>query len=489
MQHHTQQLLLLLVPGLALALGTAGVAQAQSGTLPPAGGLALHEVSVLHPVAEPGGGLIPYRQGKLWGYAYSTGRVWIRPELTDEPTFFVRGLATFSLTQPIDARTSRVLGTVLLNARGECLRLGPQQVAVLRPDSTMEKKERAAVVGQRIVESVYYDWNGACWGIMRARPVVQGLSGRGASLYVQHHNTRWGERYSIHNARGKQLSKTFYTSISRFVGPWAKFEGEGIYERQQDAANGMLNRQGQEVGGRFYNVSGDYSATLAAVAQRPDGGDGLIDTTGHFVLGPSDNYSYAVPDSAGLVLRAHLGVEPGGSSRRITGYDFVHLDGSPAFPNLPLFYRPSSFGTNNQQPLGPDLALIYALTGLGILESSGRWRVAPRYTSLGTISNYSQGLHTSFYNPWWSDNTDLDLAGLGGAAGGVVDWGKSRGLLAPVPGLRRLVPRRARLPAECAGRGNRQRPLHRLGRVRGQRYLYLDNGRKIFAENGRHWGW
>jgi len=300
------------------------------------------------------------------------------------------------------------------------------------------------------------------------------------------------------------------------VGPWAKFEGEGIYERQQDAAKGMLNRRGQEVGGRFYAVSGDYSAMLAAVAQRPDGGGGLIDTTGRFVLGPSADYTYAVPDSAGLVLRTHWGVESGSSSRRITGYDFVRLDGTPAFPDLPLSYRPTGFGTNDRQPLGPDLALIYAPTGLGILESSGRWRVAPRYASLVQINDYNKRTRTSFYNPSYRDNTDDDLTHTRPPELGVLLAERDGKLdMVRLRDGQELIPARYDRPDNYGSKG-RYWPLYRgfagfsragqdylvnargaeiakgryTGwdfRVRGQRYLYLDLDEKSSAENGRHW--
>lgn len=62
-------------------------------TMPPAGA-PLREVTRLARVAEPPGGLIPYRAGALWGYADTTGRVVIRPswELDNirETTFFNR---------------------------------------------------------------------------------------------------------------------------------------------------------------------------------------------------------------------------------------------------------------------------------------------------------------------------------------------------------------------------------------------------------------
>lgn len=65
---------------------------AQAQELPPPGGWPLRPVAELRAVPEPPGGLVPYRQGQLWGFADTTGRVWIRPVFTDEPPRFGAGL-------------------------------------------------------------------------------------------------------------------------------------------------------------------------------------------------------------------------------------------------------------------------------------------------------------------------------------------------------------------------------------------------------------
>lgn len=59
--------------------------------LPP-GGWPLRLVTELAVVPEPPGGLVPYRQGQLWGYADTTGRVWIQPQFAQEPPLFGQGL-------------------------------------------------------------------------------------------------------------------------------------------------------------------------------------------------------------------------------------------------------------------------------------------------------------------------------------------------------------------------------------------------------------
>lgn len=60
--------------------------------LPPAGGWPLRPVTALRVAAEPPGGLVAYRQGQRWGYADTTGRVWIQPIFPTEPPSFGAGL-------------------------------------------------------------------------------------------------------------------------------------------------------------------------------------------------------------------------------------------------------------------------------------------------------------------------------------------------------------------------------------------------------------
>ena len=60
--------------------------------LPPPGGWPLRPVTELRAVPEPPGGLVPYRHGALWGFADTTGRVWIRPVFETEPPRFGAGL-------------------------------------------------------------------------------------------------------------------------------------------------------------------------------------------------------------------------------------------------------------------------------------------------------------------------------------------------------------------------------------------------------------
>ena len=70
--------------------------QAQAQELPPSSGWPLHPVTKLQAVPEPPGGLWPYRRDTLWGYADTTGRVWVRPQFAQEPPRLVSGIQLFT---------------------------------------------------------------------------------------------------------------------------------------------------------------------------------------------------------------------------------------------------------------------------------------------------------------------------------------------------------------------------------------------------------
>jgi hypothetical protein len=118
-------------------------------------GAPLREVTRLERVAEPPGGLIPYRAGKLWGYADTTGRVVIRPsfEWSDiaSTLFFTEQVARFTesdlpagFRQPDNGEDVQFL----LNARGEVLRVRPFEAAVRQPDGSLVSVPRWLAHGQ-----------------------------------------------------------------------------------------------------------------------------------------------------------------------------------------------------------------------------------------------------------------------------------------------------------------------------------------------------
>jgi len=118
-------------------------------------GAPLREVTRLARVPEPPGGLIPYRAGKLWGYADTTGRVVIRPsfEWSDVAStlFFTEQVARFNKSdlpagfqQPDNGEDVQFL----LNARGEVLRVRPFEAAVRQPDGSLACVPRWLAHGQ-----------------------------------------------------------------------------------------------------------------------------------------------------------------------------------------------------------------------------------------------------------------------------------------------------------------------------------------------------
>lgn len=149
--------------------------RAQQLAAPPAGigpqqvGRPLRLVAELARVPLPPGGLIPFRQGAYWGYADTTGRVWIEPVLEPEPPFFVGDvvrLSGASLPQfrDPDTRLSYNGGSApaslpqyssysfWLNARGEFLAVDEQgrwpEVALVLPNGHLRAGRAAEHLGE-----------------------------------------------------------------------------------------------------------------------------------------------------------------------------------------------------------------------------------------------------------------------------------------------------------------------------------------------------
>ena len=489
---------------------------------PPPGGYPLREVSVLSRVAEPAIGLIPYRQGQLWGFADSTGRVWIQPGLPTEPSFFARGLASAEQHRQLTERSYRVTEIVLLNARGEFLRLKPErQAAVLRPDSVLEQLDRKAAAGRRAVTGVSFAYGRSQWltELVDHPAAPAHARQRRPGLYVLHDHTRhWGfivDRYRLFDARARALNKQEYSSVHLFRGNWALFKSID-YSIADDVSpqQGMVDYRGREVGGRFYRV-GDYGLGLAQVMRQHGEGYALMDTTGRFVFGPDPRYTYSVPDSAGLVRRGELK----GPDSYPTTYVYLRLDGQPAFSDtLGPLLAAYPFGIEeDRQNLGPDLALARTARGWGVLDRQGRWRVPPRYDRLRQLAEFRRP-EAPFvpYEAYYRDpsgtlneNRPFDfsylLAERAGKVGAVslrdgreivpVRYEPARGssLGPPVtvwPPYRGFAGyRRAGQDYLLNRQGQEIAPGRYQGwefRVRGQRYFYLEHD-KPATEGGRSW--
>ena len=119
---------------------------------PPPGGAALREVTQLERAAEPPGGLIPYRQGELWGYADTTGRLVIAPSFAfgdvQSSSFFQEGFATLwpdhpELVQWLSGQPASLVfnnteySVHIINARRELLRIRRGEAAMREPDGSL----------------------------------------------------------------------------------------------------------------------------------------------------------------------------------------------------------------------------------------------------------------------------------------------------------------------------------------------------------------
>ncbi|MGI4762091.1 MAG: WG repeat-containing protein [Janthinobacterium lividum] len=153
---------IILVASLCACLPLAALSQT---TPPPDDGYPLREVRELTFAPLPGGGLLPYRQGKWWGYADTTGRVVITPGLVLGTLFPAAGLlraGQFLAETEDEARKKRQLyqsyppelyayhrtqpqPRAFLNATGEVLRVAADEAAVLLPGGRLRAVRRSEV--------------------------------------------------------------------------------------------------------------------------------------------------------------------------------------------------------------------------------------------------------------------------------------------------------------------------------------------------------
>ncbi|GAA4350351.1 hypothetical protein GCM10023185_08070 [Hymenobacter saemangeumensis] len=119
-------------------------------------------VQVLQRVPLPPGGLVPYRKGRNWGYADTTGRVVVQPVLLEEPPFFMQEFIFLSLSDiPLffshygpgnlpQPRKEYYQSICLINARGEILLLnqGKNEVPLLLPDGSIRAGRQEQHIGQ-----------------------------------------------------------------------------------------------------------------------------------------------------------------------------------------------------------------------------------------------------------------------------------------------------------------------------------------------------
>ena len=423
--------------GLLLGLGTKALPTTQ--TLP--------FVQHLVRVPLPPGGLVPYRRGKLWGYADTTGRVVIAPVLTSAPLFssagFVRIDAYYQLpgqhahhldANPDDYRDLATLGRpqqrLFLNARGECLRALPHEVALLEADGSLQLAPRYVDANAGRLELIDIppplDLVQTFWWLVPKQQLTTRRLGRarlerrlvqGASSDVYHypqlpdrieysavrhylgfkrvHRRRYGPAhhklawlktrtpYALLDENGRRLTPYRYERIGDFS------EGLAVvtqYERKRHSyACGLLDRQGHEVlPVRYAYVSAFcQGGAVVGVGQRKDSRQpdtlryGIVDGLGHWVLPPQAD-QLSNPDAAGLVRRRHV------RAPADTLIEFLTMRGQPAFKTKLELREASAFWQGK--------AWARTDAGTGLLDPQGRWVVPPgRYQQLQPMYSAAVG--------------------------------------------------------------------------------------------------
>jgi len=377
-------------------------------------GAPLREVTRLARVAEPPGGLIPYRAGKLWGYADTTGRVVIRPCLENEPygaDFFTRG---FVLVSPYvqaaslpPAREASDYRLAILNARGEVLRVRWSEAAVAQPDGSLQLVSRWRAYGQlepapldSAARSGFSDW-----GLRRVVPDRRDEPepGLGDSLRYQarllgaHRGTR--ADFPFHSGRAASDNVRTYPRT------------QGLYA--------LTDRQGRLLTGyRFVSIDSFYEgrarvrlpiwhylvpprrAAPYSYSNVADNVTGFIDTLGVFMPTPPPTafrhgravvfYSGTEPDSAfgmryGIIDRAGhyevplqyaaLSVPDAEGYIRVLGERQRYL-APPGQPSLvgQVFTHAGPFGQGR--------ARAQRGSRIGLIDARGRWVTRRAYQQL-----------------------------------------------------------------------------------------------------------
>ena len=210
-------------------LGACPVCRAQAEA--PAGGYRLRAVPVLRRVPEPPGGLIPYRQGHYWGYADSTGRLVVSPELAydsaAETTLLDGGFAEISPATLPEKFNRRLLGrrgykrywyrAVFLNAVGELLLVRADEAALLLPDGSLALRKRAEVVGQTELYPPNKNWQGE-----RLHTGFTDFASRRIQAFELVPSARY-VRFGLHTHLGDWLGEQRISLLNRVVGEHMQF--------------------------------------------------------------------------------------------------------------------------------------------------------------------------------------------------------------------------------------------------------------------------
>src|SRR6476661_119705 len=359
----------------------------------------INEVSVLHLVPEPPGGLVPYRQGQLWGYADTTGRLRVRPAFPIEVPLLIGGLGKFD--QQADGSYR------LLNAHGDYLRVGPSDVLVPVGAEALGVRPRAENAGRSYISALPqefwkdptepYNWCNdegqadptgrryqrpqwkLAWQPPAAYPEALYL-GEGLFMAQRRLKTPAAGQpdsavvacYVLVDAHGQSVTSFCYDELDGF------HQGRTLMMR--NGRVGYLDRHGREVippryadvyqlhyEGRLPTPVPDRYFKGGAVKVFDDSlRTGIIDTTGREVVPLRHWLRLDPPDSAGISL-AHYQTAAGD-----TVAQFFRADGRPAFRMT--FQGAAPFWRNR--------AVVKCKGKWGLINRHGQWVLTCRYDRL-----------------------------------------------------------------------------------------------------------
>ena len=359
------------------------------------------EVALLPLVPEPPGGLVPFRQGQLWGYADTTGCLRVRPAFSVELPLLIGGLGKFDRQADGSYR--------LLNARGDYLRVGPADVLVPVGTEALAVRPRAENAGQPYISALPQEfWKDPAeprrwcndegradpagrryqrphWQLAWQSPAAYPKAYyAGEGLFVARRQTKEPvtagisddsalvDRYALVNGQGEPITEFCYNDLELFI------QGRALFERAGHV--GYLDRRGREVVPPRYADVYQLNYDNRLPSPVPDryfrGGavkvfddslrTAIIDTTGREVVPLRHWLRLDPPDSAGVSL-VHYRTAAGD-----TVAQFFRADGRPAFRRT--FQAAAPFWRNR--------AVVKSKGQWGLINRRGRLVLPCRYDRL-----------------------------------------------------------------------------------------------------------
>lgn len=385
----------------------------------PTGGATLREVSRLEYVAEPPGGLVPYRAGNALAYADTSGRLVIAPfgpwPGTSNSRFFQQG---FVVIQPslkkitplsdTSPRRREPVRLVILNARGEVLLVRRSEAAVFQPDGSLVCRPhwqahglpelRALPLVEAGRSNYFNSWVMApalsfhdqapahATGISlpdtltwdRNLPYVEWVGIRRVAR-AQETTTKQGrltQRFALGDWQGHLLTKFAFSAIQNFR------EGKAVAELASDPPVRnpsqlttrtrsrpqfvYLDTLGRQLPNGVFDYAGPFcrGRAVVGVGSRM----GVIDAQGHFLI-PLGKHRISGPDAEGYLTLAKPDSAKGNET-----IQFLAPAGTPPIPQL--FAEVQGFRQGRAEVRAGERA--------GLIDATGHWITAFPYEVLHT---------------------------------------------------------------------------------------------------------